>query len=167
MHQNHLTCHRTLKRITLQFGNTQTLPRLLSDKWSSIRSRDPWWPLCIFKGLSSLSRKHRCPIPFVSAILAISETWSSVSPYLVQYRYWHCHLVILDIPSPWTSHMLQHWMKSHRVGPKYLSVMRKNKYRSWCICLNILHWKTQKHLFSHPVKEETVDAIKASTGSSD
>jgi hypothetical protein len=42
-----------------------------------------------------------------------------------------------DIPSPWPSHMLQHWMKSHRVGLEYLSVTRKNKSRSWCIRLNI------------------------------
>jgi hypothetical protein len=58
-----------------------------------------------------------------------------------------------DIPSPWPSHMLQHWMKSHRVGPEYLSVTRKNKSRSWCIHLNLLHWKPKRHLFSHHFTE--------------
>jgi hypothetical protein len=76
------------------FRILQTLRRLLSGKWSSVRSGYPWWPLCIHEGLSSLNRKCRCPIPFVSAILAISETSSSVPPYLVQSRYRHCHLLI-------------------------------------------------------------------------
>jgi hypothetical protein len=70
-----------------------------------------------------------------------------------------------DISSSWSSHMLQHWMKSHRVGPECLSITRKNKSHSWCIRLNILHWKTQKHIFSHLVKVVTVDALKASAGS--
>jgi hypothetical protein len=162
MYQKYLTCHWTPKCITLW-----SLPRLLSGKWSSIRSGDPWWPMCIHEGLPSLNRKRRCPIPFVSVILAISETWLLVSPYLVQYRYRHCHLLVLWYSTPWPSDMLQHWIKSHRVGLKYLLVMWKNKSRSWCIRLNILHWKTQRHIFSHPDKVVTVDAIKASAGSND
>jgi hypothetical protein len=58
-----------------------------------------------------------------------------------------------DIPSPWPSHMLKNWMISHRVGPEYLSVMQKNKSRSWCICLNILHWKPKRYLFNHRITE--------------
>jgi hypothetical protein len=72
-----------------------------------------------------------------------------------------------DILSLWPSHMLQHWIKSHRVGPEYLSVTQKNKFRSWCTCLNILHWKTQETHFQSPCYGVTVDAIKASSGSSD
>jgi hypothetical protein len=57
------------------------------------------------------------------------------------------------IPSPWPCHMLQHWMKSHRVGLEYLSITRINKSHSWCIRLNILHWKPKRHLFSHRITE--------------
>jgi hypothetical protein len=68
----------------------ETSPRLLSSKWSSIGSGHPWWSLCIPTKELCRYRKHRCPIPFASAILAISEVWSSVSSYLVQ-----SHLPIL------------------------------------------------------------------------
>jgi hypothetical protein len=107
---------------------------------------------CVFtKVFSLLNRKRRCPIPFVPVILEISETWSSVSPYLIQSCYWHCHLLAL-----WYSHScdLLHittWMKSHRVGLEYFSVTWKNKFRSWCIRLYILYWKPKRHIFSHPV----------------
>jgi hypothetical protein len=46
--------------------------------------------------------------------------------------------------------MLQHWMKSHQVGPEFISVTRKNKSRFWCTRLNILHWKIQKTPFWSP-----------------
>jgi hypothetical protein len=52
-------------------------------------------------------------------------------------------------------------------APSIISVMWMNKSHSWYIRLNLLHWKTWRNLFSHPFKEETIDAIKASANSSD
>jgi hypothetical protein len=92
-------------------GMFQTLSRLLFGKWSSIGSRHPWWSMCIPTKELCCYRKCQCLIPFASMILAISMDWSLVSPYLVQPRYRYCYSTrFRHIPSPWPSHMLQHWM---------------------------------------------------------
>jgi hypothetical protein len=71
---------------------------LVNDHQSDLDIRDD---LCVFpmKELCCY-QKLWCPIPFASAILAISETWLSVSPYLVQYRYRHCYLLVPVIFHP-------------------------------------------------------------------
>jgi hypothetical protein len=93
----HLYTTKTQKHFYLSF------PAKLANQYPS--NTWVWQPFIYLKGttidllhLGVINHKHRCPIPFISSILAISETWSSVSPYLVQSRYRHCHLLI-----PWYS----------------------------------------------------------------
>jgi hypothetical protein len=58
-----------------------------------------------------------------------------------------------DIRSPWPSHMLQHWMNLIEWARSIFPSRGKNKSRSWCIRLNLLHWKPKRHLISHRIIE--------------
>jgi hypothetical protein len=70
---------------------------LVNDHQSDLDIRDD--PCYSHEGICRY-RKHQCPIPFASAIIAISEIWSSVSPSLFQSRYWHCYLLVPVILHP-------------------------------------------------------------------
>jgi hypothetical protein len=64
-----------------------------------------------------------------------------------------------DVPSPWPSHMLQHWMNLTEWAQSiFPSCGRTNL--SWCIRLNILHWKPKWHLFSHRITEWRLMQLK-------
>jgi hypothetical protein len=105
--QNQLNIYDPLSVLPNGSRTLQTLPRNLSDKWSSGDLEMHNEPCAFYEDLLSLNYKHRCSFPFVSMILAKSEIWSSVSLYLVQSRYRPLLLNSFhDIPSPWPSHML-------------------------------------------------------------
>jgi hypothetical protein len=128
-------------------GTLQILVRLLSCKWSSIESGHPWWSLCIPTKELCRYCKCWCPIPFACAILAISETWSWVSPYLVQSHYRHCYLLIPMIfhPRDLVTGCNIGWISPS--GPRVSFNTRMSESRSWCTCLNLLLWHTQETSF--------------------
>jgi hypothetical protein len=88
----------------------QTLPRLLSGKWSSIRSGHPWWSLLFpWRNLSlpqtSMSYSFCfCDTCNIRDLIIGIPIPSSISLLTLLFTR-SC-----DILSPWPSHMLQHWM---------------------------------------------------------
>jgi hypothetical protein len=133
-------------------------------QWDLDITDDP----CVFtKVFSSLNRKRRCPIPFVPVILEISETWSSVSPYLIQSCYWHCHLL-----APWYSHScdLLTYYNLDEISPSGPRVFFHHVEEQIPILMHTPRHtllETQKTRFQSPCYSVMVDATKASSGSSD
>jgi hypothetical protein len=114
-----------------------------------------------------LNRKFRCPIPFVSAILAISKTRLSVSSYLVQSHYQYFNSLILWYSIPVTYSHVATLDEISPSGPR-VSVHHTKEQIPLLIHMP-LHTplETQKTPFQSPCNHVMVDAIKASSWSSD
>jgi hypothetical protein len=138
---------------------------LVNDHQSGLDIHDdpcvfPTKELCLY-------RKRRCHIPFASTILAISETWSSrisipSSISLPKLLFTPSR----DIPSPWPSHMLQHWMHLtewaqgifHHADEQIPLLIHTPQHTPL---------ETRETPFQLPYYRVTIDAIKASFGNSD
>jgi hypothetical protein len=116
-----------------------------------------------------ICRYHKCwcPIPFVSVILAMSEVWSLVSSYLVQSDYRHCHLLVPMIfhPRDLVTCYNIGWISpsgprvSFRHTEEHIPLLMHTRQHT--------PLETQETPFQSPYYWVTVDAIKASSGSSD
>jgi hypothetical protein len=150
------------------WGILQTWSRHLSDQWSTISSGKPCWSLYIHETL----RWSMNIISHSLCLVILDLVWGQItdisilcSPLLPTSVFTRSH----DIASFMTkSHACKlRRCKCHRVGLEYQSVTRIDKSRSWCTRLHIPIGIPKRHLFSHPVKVMTVDAIKAAFGCSD
>jgi hypothetical protein len=148
-------------------GILQTLSRLLSGKWSSIGSRHSWWSMCIPTKKLCHYRKCGCPIPFVYVMLAISDVWSSVSPYLVQSHYRHRNLLVPVIfhPRDLVTCCNIGWILPS--GPRVPFHNAEEQIPLLMHTPQHTPLETQETPFQSPYYRVTVDAIKASSGSSD
>jgi hypothetical protein len=93
----------------------------------------------------------------VSAIHAISETWSPVSPYLVQSHYRHCHLLVLWYSIPVTLSHVATLDGISLSGPRVSFHHAEEQIPLLMHTPQHTPLETQRHIFSHPVKVETVD----------
>jgi hypothetical protein len=150
-------------------GKLQIWSRHLSNQWLTISSGKPCWSLCIPRN-SSLIRKHHIPFPSSRDTRSLSEVRSLISPYHVHPCHRQvCLLVLMTLHPPWPSHILSSFIDA-TITEWAQSI---NSSRGWTNSALGAHASTytidipKRHIFSHPVKVMTVDAIKAASGCSD
>jgi hypothetical protein len=162
--QNYLKHHEPLSVLPNDSRTLQTLLRSLYGKWSSVGSGDPWWPLCILRSsFSHWTVNIDVPFPLFNWYKHSprSDRWYHHTSFnlVTDYRYW-THTVIFH------SHDLVTCCAASDVispnGPRLSSLScgwTNSALGSYASIYSVENHEST--FFSHPVKEETINAMKA------